>query len=279
MNATDEWYDVTRLTDRSYRITEADRYGVFLIEGEERSVLVDAGIGVGDLYGLASDLVETPITLVLTHTHWDHIGAASQFDDVRVSPIELPPDGRITIDSISDEFLDRPSQFTERWLDAGNEFPEGFDPDAYAIDPADATALSPEGSIDLGDRSLEVIALPGHSPGHVGLLDPATDALYGGDVIHFDRGLYLHFEGSDVDDCIASLDRVRTLSESGVVEALVTSHNEPLSGDDLAVVDDLVDGLEAIVAGEREYELVETDWGIARSYRIGDSPVLAPHEG
>lgn len=278
MNATNDWYDVTRLTDRSYRITEAARYGVFLVEGEERSVLVDAGIGVGDLYGLVADLVETPITLVLTHTHWDHIGAASQFDDVRVSPIELSPEGRVGIDSLTDEFRDRPAQFTERWIEGGNGFPDGFDPDEYAIDPVEATALSADESIDLGDRTLEVVPLPGHSPGHIGLLDPETDTLYGGDVIHFDRGLYLHFDDCDLDECIASLSRVRTLHDSEAFETLATSHNEPISGDDLDILEALIGGLEGIAADEREYEIVETDWGTARSYWIGGAAVLTPTE-
>ncbi len=274
MNATDEWYDVTRLTDRSYRIVEADRYGSYLIEGETRSVLVDAGVGVGDLHGLVTDLVETPVTLVLTHTHWDHIGAASQFDDVRVGPVELPSDGRVAIDSISEEFVDRPRQFTERWLDRGNAFPDGVDPDEYTIEPADATALPAEDSIDLGDRTLEVIPLPGHSPGHLGLIDPETATLYGGDVIHLDYGLYVLFEDSDIEAHTDSLARVRTLRDEGAFETLVTSHNDPLSGDDLALVDDLLEGLREIDAGERDYEVVDTDWVTARSYRVGDSEIL-----
>lgn len=274
MNATDEWYDVTRFTDRSYRITEAERYGAFLIEGEERSVLVDAGIGVGDLAGLVADLVEPPITLVLTHTHWDHIGAAAQFDDVRVSPVELPPDGRIAIDSLSDEFVDRPDQFTERWRDRENDFPDGFDPDTYSIGSTEATPLSVDGTIDLGDRAIEIVPLPGHSPGHVGLIDPATATLYGGDVIHLEYGVYIHFEDCDLGDYIDSLRRVRTLREDDVFETLATSHNDPLSGEELSLVDDLYEGLREIDAGQCAFETVKTDWGPARSYRIGTSQIL-----
>lgn len=274
MNATDEWYDVSRITDKSYSILEADDYGMFLIEGEDRAVLVDAGAGVGDLRGLVTDLVDTPITLVVTHTHWDHIGAASQFDDVLVSPLELPPDGRIRIDSLSDEFVHRPTQFTNRWVDAGNELPGDLAPDEHTIDPADADPLPADGLIDLGDRSLEVIEFSGHAPGHVGLLDPATDTLYGGDVIHFDHNLYIMFEDCDLEAYVDSMARLKELRDDGAFDVLATSHNEPISGDDLGIVDELLDGLREIAAGEREYEIVETDWGEARSYEIGDSEVL-----
>lgn len=276
MNATDDWYDVSRLTERSDRIDEAGDYGMFLIEGEDRSVLVDAGAGVGDLRRLVEGLVDTPVTLVLTHTHWDHIGAAAGFDDVRVAPAELPADGRITIDSHSDEFVDRPAAFAKRWTDHGYEFPDGVDPGTYAIDPADATALSLEGGLDLGDRTLDVVELPGHSPGQVGLLDPATKTLYGGDVIHVDYDLYVMFERCDLGAYIDSFERVRDLRDRGAFDTLVTSHNEPFSGDSLSIVDDLLEGLREIAAEEREHETVETDWGPARSYRIGRSNVLLP---
>ncbi|MCQ4332030.1 MBL fold metallo-hydrolase [Natronomonas sp. F2-12] len=274
MDAAEGWYDVTRLTDRSYRITEAEAYGAFLIEGTERSVLVDAGIGVGDLPDVVSGLVGTPVTLVLSHTHWDHIGAAAGFEDVRVSPAELPADGRVAIDSLSEEFTERPAQFTERWLDAGNDFPDGVDHDEYAIEPADATALPADGSIDLGDRTLEVVPLPGHSPGHVGLLDPATATLYGGDVVHREYGLYIHFEDCDLDAYVESLRRLRELRDEAAFETLATSHNEPLSGGDLSLIDDLLAGLEEIRAGKRTPEPVDTDWGPAHSYWVGDSEVL-----
>ena len=278
MNATDDWYDVTQVTDRSYRITEAEKYGIYLVVGDERAIVVDAGIGVGDLYELVSALVETPITLVLTHTHWDHLGAANQFRDVRASEIELPADGTVRIDSISDEFVDRPGQFSERWLDAGNEFPDGVDPDEYAIEPVEASALSSGDSIDLGDRTLEVIPLPGHSPGHIGLLDEDAGVLYGGDVVHFNYGLYAMFEDSDLDEYLCTLTRVRTLRDEGMFDTLLTSHNDPLVGDELSHVDDLIEGIREILAGEREYDIVDTSFEPARSYRVGDSEIFTPVE-
>jgi len=274
MNGTDDWYEVTRLGERGYSIDEAEKYGSFLIAGEERSVLVDTGIGVGDLRGLVTGLVDTPVTVVLTHTHWDHIGAAAQFDDVLVSPRELPADGRVAIDSLSDEFVDRPETFVDRWVADGGAFPDGFEPDAYSVDPTPATAVPTADGIDLGDRTLEVYPLPGHSPGHLGLLDPSAGVFYGGDIVHIDRGVYLMFEDCDFDEYAESLARLVDLRDDGAFDTLATSHNEVLSGDDLSILDTLSDGFRDIAAGERDYSVVETDWGEARSYRIGDSAVL-----
>lgn len=274
MNTTDDWYTVSRLSNHSYSIDEGDGYGMFLVEGDERSVLIDAGAGVGDLRRLTTDLVDTPITLVLTHTHWDHIGAAAQFDDVLVSPIELPSDGRISIDSLSDEFTDRPTQFTKRWVEAGNELPDGVGPDDHTIESFGASEIPMEEGLDLGDRSLDVYPLPGHSPGHLGMLDSKSGIFYAGDIIHFDKGLYIMFEDCDIQEYIESLTTLKRLHDDGAFAVLATSHNEPLSGDNLSIIDDLLDGLREITAGERNYDVVDTDWGRAHSYQIASSEIL-----
>lgn len=278
MNATDDWYDVSQLTDGSYRVVEGDEYGLFLVEGDERSVAIDAGIGVGDLHTLATDLVEPPITLVLTHTHWDHIGAGAQFDEVLVGPAELPADGRIAVDSLTQEFTQRPTQFKTRWQANGNEFPDSVSPEEYTIEPFEASAVSFEGGVDLGDRTLTVHPLPGHSPGHLGVLDPKTRTLYGGDILHFGLGLYVMFEDSDLGEYVESLDRVRTLLGEDAYDVLATSHNDPLSGEELSVLEKLHEGLREIEAGEREYELVDSDWGTVRTYQVGASEVQTQHD-
>jgi glyoxylase-like metal-dependent hydrolase (beta-lactamase superfamily II) len=274
MNATDDWYNVSRVAHRSYSINEAGIYGMYLVEGTERSVLIDTGVGVGDLRGLVTELVDTPITVLLTHTHWDHIGAAAQFDDVVVSPIELPADGCVAIDSVSDEFTHRPDEFARQWTAEGNEFPDSFEPDQYTIEPFEASTVPIEDGLTLGDRALEIYPLPGHSPGHLGVLDPATGVFYGGDVIHLDRGLYVLFEDCALDDYIESLLELTNLRDQGVFDVLATSHNEPISGAELSLLDELLIGLREIAAGERDYEVIETTWGEARSYRIGSSKVL-----
>lgn len=275
MNRTDDWYDVERVTDRGYRIVEGDGYGVYLVVGAERAAVVDAGIGVGDLRGLVDGLVDTPVTLLLTHWHWDHIGAAAAFDDVRISRRDLGPDGRVAVDAHTDEFVHRPGAFVEEWRAAGNGFPDGFDPDAYALDPvADPTPVEPGGSIDLGDRELEYVHAPGHSRGHLAVLDRAEGVLYGGDVVHRETGLYAHFEGCDLAAYRGAFERLADLRDDGAFDVLLTSHNPPLAGDDLALLDRLHDGLGRILDGEAAPERVDTAWGPADRYVVDGSPVV-----
>lgn len=275
MNRTDEWYDVERVTDSSYRIMEVEKYGQYLVTGTERALVIDAGVGIGDLRGLVTELVDAPVTLLLTHWHWDHIGNAAQFDDVRIHEDERTADGRVAIDGLSTEFVDRPAELVEEWQAAGKPLPDGFRPETYAIDPVeDVTPISPGESIDLGDRSLESVHTPGHSPGHLSMLDREKEVLYGGDVIHIDGGLYLHLERCDPRACLETFERLIDLRDDGAFDTLLTCHNRPLAGSELTVFETLRDGLQQILDGEADFELVTTDYGRAHRYEVEGSPVF-----
>lgn len=275
MNSTDEWYDVEAVADNAYRILEGPYYGMYLATGTEHSYLIDAGIGVGDLHSLVDDLVETPLTLLLTHWHWDHIGNAAQFDDVRIHERERSPTGRVALDGRSEEFLGRPANFVDRWRAAGNEFPDDFDPEEYAIEPVEnPTALAGDERFDLGDRRLESLHLPGHSPGQLGFLDRESGLLYGGDVVHVEEGLYVHLDGCDLQAYHETFEYLRDLRDAGAFDTLLTSHNPPFVGDELSVLDRLGDGVRRIIDGDADSELVETDWGDARRYEFGGSTVF-----
>jgi glyoxylase-like metal-dependent hydrolase (beta-lactamase superfamily II) len=275
MNATDDWYDVARLTEHSYRIRELDRFMQYLVVGDDRALVVDAGIGVGDLRSLVENLVDVPVSLLLTHSHWDHIGAAAQFEDVFVHERERGPDGRVGIDTLTDEFVGRPAQYAAEWQAAGTELPERFDPEAYTItDATDVDAVTDGDTFDLGGRTLEIVHLPGHSPGHVAALDREAGVVYGGDVIHEDHTLYVHFDDCDLGNYAASFDRLCALYEGGVFDTLLTGHNPPLAGDDLAILARLRDALHEIAAGDREYDRIETKYGPAHQFQAGESTIL-----
>lgn len=276
MNSTDDWYDVERVTDRGYRIREGDGYRQYLVVGADRATLIDAGVGVGDLRGLVESRVDVPVTLLLTHWHWDHVGNAAQFDDVRIGAGDVGPDGRVAVDAHTDEFVDRPATFVDEWRSAGNAFPDDFDPAEYGVDPvAHPTTVEPGETFDLGDRRLTFVETPGHSRGHLAVLDRSEGVLYGGDVVHRDAGLYAHFEGSDLRAYRETFERLVALRNEGAFDTLLTGHNPPFAGDDLAFLDRLRGGLERILDGAATPERVETAWGPADRYEFDGSPVVA----
>lgn len=251
MNDTDDWFDVRELSDRTWRVSEATYFNDYLVAGEDRALLLDASVGVGDLRAMVDDLVDVPVTLLLTHSHWDHVGAATQFDDVRIHEAERPPDGTVRWDYVADTFHVHPDEWLDSFREGGGQFPDGFDPDAHEIRPVpDVSVASAGETVDLGGRELEVLHLPGHSPGQLGALDRERGDLYGGDVLHLRRDLYAHFDGCDLRAYADTFAHLRDLYDEGAFDTLYTAHNRPVSGEELSLLDDYHAGLRAILAGE-----------------------------
>lgn len=274
MNDTDDWFEVERLGERTWRISEAVVFHTYLVAGDDRAVLFDAGLGVGDLRRMAESLVDVPVTLVLTHSHWDHVGAAHQFDDVRIHDGERGADGRVTAYQVADRFPIDFEGWAEQWREAGEGFPDGFDPDGYEIPPATGVeAVDPDEPVDLGGRTLELFHTPGHSPGHIAALDREAGTLFASDVVHIDYSLYVHFGGCDVHAYVDTLGRLCELRDAGAFETMYTGHNRPLEGEELSILEDFHEGIQAILAGELEYEPLEGDLP-GRRYEVAGHEVL-----
>lgn len=275
MNDTDDWYEIDRLSDHSYRIAEGVMFGTYLVVGEERALQMDAGGGFGDLRSTVEGLVDVPVTLLVTHAHWDHLGSAHQFSgDALVNDRERTADGEVPLDIVTDDFGYGPEEFVADWRGAGRSFPDGFDEESFEIPTVTGVDAVGDGeTIDLGGRELEFLHVPGHSPGQTAVLDRADGVLYGADVIHNDHGLYVHFEGCDLEDYVETFERLRDLRDEGAFDTMYIAHARPLSGDELDIIDDYIEGLRAILAGDLDYELTD-DHPQARRYEIGGRPVL-----
>lgn len=272
MNGTDDWYETTQLADSSVQITEAERFRCFVIEGTARTLLVDTGIGVGDLAEFVRGRWGRPHCVLLTHWHWDHLGGACDFDRVGIHPTERNDDGSVSIDTLSSEFVDSPRRVVTEWAGA-NPLPDDFDVESYGVRPIeDVIAVAPGETFDLGDRSVETVHLPGHSPGQQGVLDRTEGVLYGADLVHLNGDLLANFEHSDVEAYRDSVVRVRSLKDDGAFETLATAHNGPIT--DLSLVDSMVDGLESILDGTARSTVVDTRWGPALEFEFDRFSVL-----
>lgn len=273
MNDTDDWFRVDQVAENGLMVTEAG-YQSYVVVGAVETVVIDTGIGVGDLRGLVEDLVDNPVKVLLTHSHWDHIGNASQFDTVGIHPRERTASGHVKIDALSDEFVGRPAGFVEEWRDQGNELPDCFDPATYSVDPTKAEAIEPGDRFDLGNTELEVLAVPGHSPGQQAALDPDSGVLYGGDVVGGNGDLIAVFQHSNLESYADTIERLVDLRDVGEFDTLLTGHVRPYRGSDLDVLNDMLDGLREIIAGKVTPREVESPWGAARRYEFDGFGVL-----
>jgi glyoxylase-like metal-dependent hydrolase (beta-lactamase superfamily II) len=105
--------------------------------------------------------------------------------------------------------------------------PVGFDSAAFQTRAWTATAWIADGDrIELGGRSLEVIAVPGHTPDAVALLDRANGLLWTGDS-YYEGPIWLYVPETDLDGYQHSLARLTPLVPS--LRKLLSAHNQAVA--------------------------------------------------
>src|SRR5437764_9669748 len=84
------------------------------------------------------------------------------------------------------------------------KLPKAFDPETYSTRPWKITAYTHNGDrIDLGGRSLEVIATPGHTPDAISLFESANGLLFTGDT-YYPAPIWLYRPETDLEAYAAS---------------------------------------------------------------------------
>jgi glyoxylase-like metal-dependent hydrolase (beta-lactamase superfamily II) len=189
-SSAESWYEAKRIDADTILILEPhvhvlEQANMWLVEGRERDMILDTGMGVVPLRpfldGLRRD-PDKPIVCVCSHTHIDHIGAAHDAG--------YPPIGEMLIEALPHE---------------------GYDPESYRLQGAPATGLLQEGdTLDLGGHLYEVLHLPGHSPGGIGLFERGTGVLFAADAI-YDGPLIYDGPGMSVAAYRETFSKLRTL--------------------------------------------------------------------
>lgn len=221
------WYRTEQVAARLWLITEPHVHPIFsanmhLVLGEDRDLLIDSGMGVAPLRPVVEGLRDDPakpLVCLSTHTHVDHIGAVHEFDERLVHPIEAdehtnPAPYSLRTDGISDAFrtLFRDAGYPELWPLLIDALPsEHYNIEGYALKGAPPTGTVEDGDIiDLGDWQAEVLHLPGHSPGQVGLFHHESGTLFGADAV-YDGPLIYDGPGMNITDYAATLRRLRDM--------------------------------------------------------------------
>jgi len=81
-----DWFKVYAVAPGVYAITEPrqqEAVSFFLVVGTKRAVLFDSGLGVAKIGEVVARLTPLPVTVLNSHTHFDHVGGNREFTDVR----------------------------------------------------------------------------------------------------------------------------------------------------------------------------------------------------
>jgi glyoxylase-like metal-dependent hydrolase (beta-lactamase superfamily II) len=125
------------------------------------AIVIDPGAEATEIRLALAGRGATCAGILLTHSHYDHIGALADLAEGTAAPVWLPEGEK--------EVFERP-----------NDFYGGFGITLRGY-TGPSTLLAGGETVDVAGLSLQVTSVPGHSPGHVAYY--AEEALFSGDVL------------------------------------------------------------------------------------------------
>lgn len=229
----DDWYAIEEIAPGLFAIGEPKYHQInwnYLIVGRERALMFDTGPGLRDLTPVVASLTERPVTALLSHLHFDHVGNFHRFADRALAdlPILRACDRDGVFIAPEEMFLGSREDMAWAPVSIGQWWPIGH-------------------RIDLGGTALDIIATPGHSPDSISLHDPARGILLAADFL-YPGPLYGQVPGASLPVYLAAAEALIARLPRGT--RLFGGHGEDEnSGAPALSVDDLTDlaaGLKAI---------------------------------
>lgn len=217
-----KWFEVYRIQPGIFAIYEPGQWEEvisYLIVGKTKSLLFDTGLGIGDIKRLVSEITPVEPLVINSHTHYDHIGGNYQFQEIYGMDNEFSQ-----LNSKGSPYEEVKEFVSADWIHG--ETPKGFDAQQYQIKPYKITKIFKDRDrIDLGDRILEIIFIPGHTPDSICLLDRKNRLLFTGDTF-YPAPLYAHFPESNFNQYAETAKLLHKLQSE--VDYVIPSHNETL---------------------------------------------------
>ncbi len=237
----DSWFEVYKVAPSVFAIYEphqSEETISYLILGNKRALLFDTGMGIGDLKALTQRLSHLPVIVLNSHTHDDHVGDNWQFETV------YGMDTKFTRKSAIGSTEDAQAEIVPG--EVCGALPPGFDAARYSTRPWKISKWLHDGDwIDLGGRTMEVIATPGHTPDAICLFDRANGLLFTGDT-YYPGTIWLYRPETDLTAYGRSVRRIAALQPK--VKIVLGSHDVPVAPP--AVLGELAAAFAKVQAGD-----------------------------
>ncbi len=251
--APQDWFHLIKIDGRDTAISEPKYWQEnvsYLLVGSKRALLFDSGPGIYSMRTVVGTLTSLPLLVIPSHLHFDHVGRISEFEHIAL--LDLPA---LRAEVEAGTFTENASQYmlegthafrVSRWLKDGE-------------------------LIDLGGRTVRIIATPGHTPDSVSLLDASSHRMFTGDLVNRAVTL-LNVPGSSLADAAHSVHRLLSHTAPGWVAYEAHAEN-PLTRDELKVI---VGGLDALTSGRVQARSACMGGVPARRYDAGAFAIVIP---
>ena len=252
------WFEVYKVAPGTFAIYEPHQFEEtisYLIVGTKQALLFDTGMGIGNIKAVVARLTSRPIVVLNSHTHNDHVGGNWQFQYI------FGLDTAFTRANAKGSREDAQAELAGDNL--CGELPKGFDRAKYATKPWKISLFVHDGfKVNLGHRTVEIIATPGHTPDAISLIDRENGLLFTGDT-YYPAPIWLYRPETDLAAYIASVKKLAALAPQ--VKTVLGAHNIPAA--DPAVLAKLQDAIQQVVDGKVKPNSVKGD---EAAYQIGD---------
>ena len=164
--------EIMKINEQTWRFNEGGGVYFFLLTGKEYALLIDSGMEITNAKEMAQELTDLPILHLITHADRDHLGSIKEFET----------------------FYMHPAESVNFYKDKNNT--------------GDFIPVEDGEIIDLGDRELEILLIPGHSTGSIAILDAKYRALFSGDTVQ-NGAIFMFGPFSELNAFMKSLDKLK----------------------------------------------------------------------
>lgn len=205
---------------------EDDFVRFFLLEGDDKAVMIDSGVNCPDALKMAQKLTDKPIMLLNTHGDGDHISGTGGFAEVYMH----------ALDYVGCKIKSRFPNTSLKEVNDGDE-------------------------IELGNRLLKIIYIPGHTKGSIAILDVKNRILYAGDTVQ-KSNIFMFGEKRIPKQYEGSLDKLINLQAE--YDWIYASHDEYKLPRDYA--EKVKEAWKKVQNSDVEYEIIDLFGNKVKSY-------------
>lgn len=248
-----KFFQAEEIAPRTWRITthfdshERMMTYSYLLEGDERAMLIDTMFGYGDLKTICRELTDRPVFLVNTHYHGDHAGGNFDFDECWIHADDiafLKP----MMDAVKDPAAYAAKKYEQMKNAALPEYKDSILPTDFSMPHRFSAWPIYDGDVfELGGRPVQVIHVGGHTAGEIVLLDKKNRLCITGDACN--SNTLINLPGSlSVEEYYEYLKHFASFR--GEFDHLYGGHEDF----DLSVIDEGLELVERVLAGTDDRE-------------------------